>query len=225
MELNKFSNEMNTNEVAIYKKLIEKKLFYIIIKRILDVLFSIVLLIILIVPMAIVALLIYIEDRNSPLYVQERVTKNGKIFKIYKFRSMSNIKSIHDEVTLDEDPRITRIGKILRKYRIDELPQLVNILLGDMSFVGTRPEVVNFVEQYSPEMYATLLLPSGVTSLASIKFKDEAELLSLKKGNISDIYVNEILPKKMQYNYEYLRNFSFFEDAKIIFLTIKEVFF
>lgn len=127
-------------------------------------------------------------------------------------------------LTVNNDSRITKVGKFIRKFRLDELPQLFNILLGDMSFVGARPEVPKYVNFYNEEMLATLLLPTGVTSRASIMYKDEAELLN-KSKNTDETYIKEILPNKMKYNIDYMKKISFKEDIKIIFLTIKEVFF
>ena len=119
--------------------------------------------------------------------------------------------------------RITKVGKFIRKFRLDEFPQIFHVLSGKMTIVGTRPEVEKFTSKYSKEMLATLLMPAGVTSLASIKFKDEAKLLE-SSNNVDETYINVILPEKMKYNLEYIRNFSFFSDIKVIFKTIAEVF-
>ncbi len=126
-------------------------------------------------------------------------------------------------LTSNNDPRITKIGKILRKFRLDEFPQLINILIGDMTFVGTRPEVPKYVEKYTSEMLATLLLPAGLTSISSINFRNESEYLE-NSSDSDKIYLEKILPEKMKYNLEYLRNFSFFLDIKIMFLTFLKVF-
>ena len=161
-------------------------------------------------------------------YRQERVTQYGKKFRIFKFRTMvTNADKIGTLVTVKSDVRITKVGKFLRKYRLDEFPQIFNILIGDMSFVGTRPEVTKYVEKYSDYMYATLLLPAGLTSYSSINYKDEDEIISehLKDNeNIDDIYVNYILPDKMKYNIEYIEKFSFLYDIKIMFKTFLSVF-
>ncbi|MDR1473037.1 MAG: sugar transferase [Lactobacillales bacterium] len=220
-----FSNCMKNEVVREYHQIIKNKKIYIFIKRILDTIFSLILIILFIIPMFIIALIIVLDDFGSPFYLQDRVTKNGKIFKIFKFRSMKIPKIENAQlITTKDDNRITQAGSIIRKYRLDELTQLFNILKGDMSFVGTRPEVPYYVEKYSEEMYATLLFPAGVTSLASIKFKNESEILD-KAENIDDVYVEDILPKKMKYNFEYLRKFSFTEDILIVFKTVKEMFF
>ena len=129
-------------------------------------------------------------------------------------------------VTTSNDSRITKIGSKIRKVRLDELPQLINILLGDMTFVGTRPEVKKYVDVYSNEMLATLLLPAGVTSNASIEFRNEDEIISKysKNDTIDNIYIKKILPKKMKYNLEYLKHFNIFLDIKICINTVREVF-
>ncbi|MDY3775213.1 MAG: sugar transferase, partial [Eubacterium sp.] len=149
-----------------------------------------------------------------------RVTTYGKRFQIYKFRTMvSDAPQKGSQVTVKGDSRVTGVGHFLRKVRLDELPQLLNILKGEMSFVGTRPEVEKYVEAYTPQMYATLLMPAGVTSPASIRYKDEERLLS-GEGNPDEIYCNQILPEKMKYNLEYIREFSFWKDIVILFQTV-----
>ena len=145
------------------------------------------------------------------------------IFKIIKFRSMIvNADKIGTLVTVNGDKRLTKIGKFLRKTRLDETPQLINILMGQMSFVGTRPEVNRYVQNYSNEMLATLLMPAGVTSLASIKFKNEEQLLNSAE-NVDSVYINEILPQKMKYNLEYIKNFNVIYDVKLMIQTVLEV--
>ena len=139
---------------------------------------------------------------------------------------VQNADKIGSLVTLGEDPRITKVGKIIRKFRIDEFPQVINILIGDMSFVGTRPEVKKYVDKYTDEMKATLLMPAGVTSIASIKYKNEDEIISihLNKGEkVDDIYINRVLPEKMKCNLEYITKFSIFYDIKICIQTVIEV--
>ena len=131
---------------------------------------------------------------------------------------VSNAEKLGTQVTVQNDSRVTRAGKFLRKCRLDELPQLFNVLKGDMSFVGTRPEVERYVDRYTDEMMATLLMPAGITSLASIKFKDETQLLDGAE-NPDNVYVNEVLPQKMKYNLEYINKFNFFYDIKLMFMT------
>ncbi|MHC1717140.1 MAG: sugar transferase [Acidaminococcaceae bacterium] len=168
----------------------------------------------------ILGILIKLDSDGDVFFRQTRVTQYGKRFKIYKFRTMvTNAEAMGCQITTDQDMRITKIGKRLRVCRLDELPQLINILKGEMSFVGARPEVIKYVERYSEEMMATLLLPAGVTSEASIEYKDEEKLL-VKNINLDEIYVNEILPKKMKKNLEAILKFSFFNDMRTMLKTI-----
>jgi len=168
----------------------------------------------------ILGILIKLDSDGDVFFRQPRVTQYGKRFKIYKFRTMvTNAEAMGSQITTDQDMRITKIGKRLRVCRLDELPQLINILKGEMSFVGARPEVIKYVERYSEEMMATLLLPAGITSEASIEYKDE-EMLLVKTTNVDEIYVNEILPKKMEKNLEAILKFSFFNDIRTMLKTI-----
>ena len=171
----------------------------------------------------VIAILIKIDSRGPIFFRQERVTEYGRVFKIFKFRTMiNNADKLGTQVTVENDSRITKTGNLLRKIRMDEIPQLINILIGDMSFVGTRPEVLKYVNSYSDEMKATLLMKAGVTSLASIKFKDEDKLLR-SCDNVDEVYIDKILPQKMKYNLEYLENFNFFYDIKLMFKTFLAV--
>lgn len=168
----------------------------------------------------IISFIILCTSKGPILYKQRRVTKYGKIFKIWKFRTMvKHADKIGTQVTIKGDPRITKVGKFLRKCRLDELPQLFNILFGQMSFVGPRPEVEKYVNQYQEEMYATLLVRAGVTSLASIKYKDENKLLE-HASDADEVYINEILPEKMKYNYQYLKKINIFYDIALLFQTV-----
>ena len=168
----------------------------------------------------IISVLIVTDSKGGVFYRQERVTQYGKKFRIFKFRTMvANADKIGTQVTVSNDNRITRIGAVIRKYRIDEIPQLFNILLGDMSLVGTRPESVHYVKHYTPEMMATLLLPAGVTSEASILYKDEAELLD-QTDDIDRVYIEEILPEKMKYNLENIKKFSFIQEIGTMIKTM-----
>lgn len=215
-------SDLKNKEVKIFYDKLKTKRFNLILKRLFDLLVSLSLIILLSPLMLIIFIFIKLTSKGPAFYFQKRVTKNKKIFKIIKFRTMViNADKIGTLVTLENDPRITKIGKILRKFRLDEIPQLFNILSGDMSFVGTRPEVLKYVEQYTDKMKATLLLPAGVTSLASIKFKDEDKLLNDTKDTESTekIYIEKILPEKMKYNLEYLDNFNLWLDIKIMFKT------
>ena len=169
--------------------------------------------------MLIIAVWIKCDSKGKVFFRQRRVTTYGRVFYIFKFRTMvSNAEKLGTQVTVQNDSRVTKAGKFLRKCRLDELPQLFNVLKGDMSFVGTRPEVERYVDRYTDEMLATLLMPAGITSLASIKFKDEEKLLDGAE-NPDDVYVNEVLPQKMKFNLEYISKFNFFYDIKIMFMT------
>ena len=205
--------EFQNNAVKKYYEIVSRKKTSLLFKRIFDIIFSILILLILFIPIIIISIAIKLDSNGSVFYRQERVTQYGKKFRIFKFRTMvTNADKIGTLVTVKSDVRITKVGKFLRKYRLDEFPQIFNILIGDMSFVGTRPEVTKYVEKYSDYMYATLLLPAGLTSYSSINYKDEDEIISehLKDNeNIDDIYVNYILPDKMKYNIEYIEKFSF----------------
>lgn len=203
---------------AIYEKLKKRKMSRVL-KRTFDLIVSFIILIILLIPMCIIAIAIKADSKGDVIFCQKRVTTFGREFMIYKFRTMvANAESLGSSVTTNNDARITKVGKFLRKYRLDEFPQLLNILKGDMSFVGTRPEVPKYVEAYSPEMYSTLLLPAGITSLASIRYKDEERLISVS-NNTDQTYIEEILPEKMKYNIEYMESFSFWGDIKLMFMT------
>ena len=197
-------------------------------KRVIDFLLSLIGIVVLSPVLLVLAIIIKVTSPGPVLFKQERMGKDNVRFKIFKFRTMvSNADKIGTLVTVKSDSRITKVGKFLRKYRLDEFPQIFNIFLGDMSFVGTRPEVTKYVERYSDYMYATLLLPAGLTSYSSINYKDEDEIISKHlDDNISvdDIYIKYILPDKMKYNIEYIERFSFWYDIKIMFKTFLSVF-
>lgn len=215
---------MKNDSVKKYYDILAKKKFSLAIKRIFDIIFSLLLLILLLPILVLLAIAIKIDSKGPVFYRQERITKNGKSFRIFKFRTMvQNADKIGSLVTVGNDSRITRIGKVIRKIRLDELPQLINILKGEMSFVGTRPEVKKYVEKYTDEMMATLLMPAGVTSYASIMYKDEDEVISnLQKSGktVDEIYIKDVLPEKMKYNLEYIRKFSFGYDIRLCFKTV-----
>ena len=212
----KLPEKMKNEKVKEYYDIISKKKISLVMKRIFDIFFSLVLLIILSPILLILAILIKIDSKGPVFYRQERVTTNGKIFRIFKFRTMvQNADKIGSLVTVGNDARITRVGKVIRKVRLDEIPQLINILKGEMTFVGTRPEVKKYVDKYTDEMMATLLMPAGVTSIASIKDK------AVKAGKDTDVaYVEDVLPGKMKYNLEYLKQFSVLHDLKICIDTV-----
>lgn len=215
---------MKNDSVKKYYDILAKKKFSLAIKRIFDIIFSLLLLILLLPVLVLLAIAIKIDSKGPVFYRQERITKNGKSFRIFKFRTMvQNADKIGSLVTVGNDSRITRIGKVIRKIRFDELPQLINILKGEMSFVGTRPEVKKYVEKYTDEMMATLLMPAGVTSYASIMYKDEDEVISnLQKSGktVDEIYIKDVLTEKMKYNLEYIRKFSFGYDIRLCFKTV-----
>ena len=214
---------MKNEEVKKYYDVVRKRKPALIFKRIFDIIVSILMIIILFPVLLAVWIIIKLDSPGKALFLQDRVTQGGKIFKVFKFRTMvENAESIGSQVTTGEDARITKCGKWLRKFRIDEIPQLFNILSGDLSFVGVRPEVPKYVKEYTPEMYATLLLPAGVTSLTSIMYKDESKLLEGAE-NPDEVYVKEILPEKMKYNLEYIKNFNFWYDIKLMVKTVLAV--
>lgn len=214
---------MKTDEVRPYYEVLRKKRFQLIFKRVFDVICSFLLIVLLSPIMVIVSVWIKTDSEGPVFYKQKRITQYGREFYIYKFRTMiDNADKIGTLVTLDNDSRITKVGLKIRKCRLDEIPQLLNVLKGDMSFVGTRPEVQKYVSLYTKEMYATLLLPAGITSLASIEFKNENIYLE-NTDNPDNIYVNIVLPKKMQFNLMSLRRFSIYGDIKLCFKTVKEV--
>lgn len=211
---------MQCKEVKAYYNYLNEKKKQLIGKRIFDILVAVILTTILFPIMVIIAILICMDSKGSFLFKQKRVTQYGRQFNIYKFRTMvSDAEKYGTQVTAKEDKRVTKIGKTLRKYRLDELPQLFNILKGDMSFVGTRPEVPKYVKKYSNLMKATLLLPAGVTSMASIYFKEEENLLNGEE-DMDSVYVKDILPMKMKWNLKYIRKFSLWKDIKIMLETV-----
>ena len=226
-EFKELPKEMQNDSVLKYYNVLKQKKIMLLLKRFLDFIGSLILLILLSPILIILAILIKIDSKGPVFYRQERVTTNGKTFKIFKFRTMiQDADKRGTLITGKQDSRITKIGNKIRKCRLDELPQLINILKGEMSFVGTRPEVKKYVDMYTDEMKATLLMPAGVTSMASIKFKDEDEIISKQTKNgktVDEAYVNDILPEKMKWNLEYIKKFSIFEDLKICIETVIKV--
>lgn len=211
---------MKNDSVMPYYELLYKKRLSLVAKRIFDLVVAIITFIALSPIFIILSLAIKIDSKGPVMFRQVRVTQYGKQFRIFKFRTMvNNADKIGAQVTTKNDHRVTRVGKILRKYRLDEFPQLFNIILGDMSFVGTRPEVVKYVEKYTDEMMATLLLPAGVTSEASIQYKDEELLLSIA-DDADETYIYEVLPEKMKYNLRSIEKFDFFSDIKTMVRTV-----
>lgn len=216
---------MQTEEVRPYYEKLSRKWFSLFVKRIFDFAVSSVMLVILSPALLVLAVMIKKDSEGPVFYRQERITQYGRKFRIYKFRTMVvNADRIGSLVTVGEDPRITKIGKKLRGCRLDELPQLLNIWKGEMTFVGTRPEVEKYVKRYTPEMMATLLLPAGVTSEASIQYKDEDKLLADVSGEDADrVYIEKILPEKMKWNLEEIKKFGFFREIGTMVKTVVAV--
>ena len=211
---------MKCDEVKQYYRILEKRKFSLILKRAFDLVAGTIMFIILAIPMAIIAVWIKMDSKGPVFYRQERITAYGKHFKIHKFRTMvSNADKIGTAVTVGNDSRITKVGAKLRDYRLDEFPQVFDVLSGNMSFVGTRPEAVKYVEKYKPEYLATLLLPAGITSEASIRYKDEAELLDAAE-DVDRVYVEDVLPGKMKYNLDSIKRFSFLGEIATMFRTV-----
>lgn len=211
--------EMQTDEVRKYYDILRKKNFSLFWKRVFDIFVSALMLIVLSPLFLVLAIAIKIDSKGPVFYRQERVTQYGKHFKIFKFRSMVVNADNGSQVTVDQDSRITRMGRLIRKCRLDEVSQLIDVCRGTMTFVGTRPEVPKYVANYTPEMMATLLLPAGVTSLASIYYKDEAELLNGAEDT-DKVYIEKILPAKMYYNLKAIEKFGFWRDIKTMFMTV-----
>lgn len=214
---------MRIPEVRPYYDSLKKKQFSILIKRLFDIVAAVALLFLLMIPMLIIAAWIKADSDGPVFYRQERVTKDGKRFRIHKFRTMvANADRLGSAVTVGNDKRITGAGEKLRSLRLDELPQLLDVLKGDMSFVGTRPEAVKYVERYKPEYYATLLLPAGITSEASIRYKDENKLLNAA-DDVDRVYVEQVLPGKMKWNLEEIRRFQLLRELATMFRTVAAV--
>ena len=219
-------DEMRTKEVRKYYNILMKHRMWLKVKRAFDVVVAGIMLAVLIIPMGIIALAIRLDSPGPVFFRQARVTQYGKIFRIYKFRTMvDNASKLGAAVTVDNDSRITKVGAFLRKYRMDEFPQLFNILAGDMTLVGTRPEVPKYVKKYTKEMYTTLLLPAGLTSRTSIAYKDEDKLLgkAVDEESTDNIYINEVLPAKMRYNLESMKHFGVQADASVLWDTFTSV--
>lgn len=211
---------MKTQEVKPYYDILANKKISLLLKRIFDFSVALIMLIVLIIPIVGITVWVKLDSHGPVFYRQERVTAYGKKFKIHKFRTMvSNADKIGSLVTVSNDSRVTRSGRVLRRYRLDELPQLFDVLNGDMSFVGTRPEVVKYVEKYQPEFNATLLMPAGITSEASIRYKDEDKLLSAA-NDVDKVYVEKVLPAKMVWNLKSVRRFRFLREMLTMFRTV-----
>ena len=214
---------MRTDAVRPYYDGLKKKRFSLVLKRGFDFTAAVCMLFFLWPFLLIISALIAADSKGGVFFQQERVTQYGRKFKILKFRTMTvNAEKQGTQITVLNDTRVTKIGKVLRKYRLDEVPQLFNIILGDMSFCGTRPEVPRYVCEYTQEMMATLLLPAGVTSEASIKYKDESRLLEIT-DNVDEFYVSRILPEKMEYNLQSIKRFSLLRELGIMANTVLSI--
>ncbi len=214
----KLPDYMQIEEVRPYYDILKRKWFYRFIKRSFDIVASFILLIILFLPSLIIGIIICCTSKGGPFFLQRRVGRYGKIFKIVKFRTMKKNSEGNQHITHKDDARITKVGKFLRKTHIDEFPQLLNVIVGQMSFVGTRPEVKQFVDLYQKEWYATLLMRPGITSTASYSYDDEAK--DLAEGNADELYLNVVLPKKMECNLKDIQNLNVFRDIKILWKTV-----
>lgn len=215
--------ELQTDAVRPYYDILRKKQVTLFFKRVFDIVVSGVMLLVLSPVFLVLAVAIKLDSPGPVFYRQVRVTQYGRQFRIFKFRSMvSDADRIGTQVTVSGDSRVTKVGKFIRKFRLDEVSQLIDIFRGTMTFVGTRPEVPKYVAAYTQEMMATLLLPAGVTSEASIRYKDEAELLD-QAENVDQTYIEKVLPGKMAINLDAIRNFSFGGDIATMFRTVLAV--
>lgn len=216
-------NDMRCEAVRPYYDILASKRRDLMIKSVFDRLMAAILLVVLSPIFLLLAVWIKLDSEGPVFFRQERVTQYGKSFRIYKFRTMvQNAEQLGTQVTSKDDMRVTSVGQALRKCRLDELPQLINILEGTMSFVGTRPEVPRYVAAYTDEMKATLLLPAGVTSVASIRYKDEDILLDAA-DDVDDCYIHNVLPAKMEWNLRSLKEFSFIGELKVMVETVLAV--
>ena len=217
---NDLPKEMQVEQVKKYYEILQCHKGSLLAKRIFDIIVASLLVVILSPILFLLSILIKIDSPGPVMFRQVRVTTYGKPFRIFKFRTMvNNADKIGTQVTTKGDPRVTRMGKMLRGCRLDELPQLFNVLKGEMSFVGTRPEVEKYVAHYTDEMKATLLMPAGITSRASIEYKDEERLLESAE-NADEVYIHQVLPEKMKYNLRAIEKFSFWDDIKTMFATV-----
>ena len=215
---------MRNEDVKVYYESLSKKKISLFFKRIFDIVMSLIMIIITSPLLILLSIWIKLDSKGPVFYRQARITQYGEIFHIYKFRTMIvNADKLGTLVTTKNDVRITKVGNKIRKCRLDEIPQLFNVLRGEMSFVGTRPEVKRYVDSYTDEMKATLLLPAGITSVARVKFKNEEDVIELVKNkyrNTDELYISEILPKKMSYNLKYLINYRFYKDIYCCLITV-----
>ena len=215
--------EMKVPQVRKYYNILQRKWFSLAVKRAFDIVVSAIMLVLFSPLFLILAIAIKADSEGPVFFRQERVTQYAKRFRIFKFRTMvNNADKMGSQVTVGNDKRITKVGNLIRKFRLDEICQLIDVFRGTMTFVGTRPEVPKYVEKYTPEMRATLLLPAGVTSQASICYKDEDKLLE-DADDVDKVYVEKILPEKMKYNLAAIRDFSLMSEFKTMIMTVLAV--
>jgi lipopolysaccharide/colanic/teichoic acid biosynthesis glycosyltransferase len=192
-------------------------------KRVLDILIALIVLVVFLPFGVIISLFILVESRGGVFYKQERIGLNGKAFGLLKFRSMRPNADKLGQLTVGErDPRVTNTGHFIRKYKLDEFPQFINVLIGDMSIIGPRPEVKKYVDLYTVEQRAILNVKPGITDYASIEYFDESRLLG-ESENPEETYIQEIMPSKLLLNKKYLANPNVFHDLKIMWLTFKKI--
>ena len=217
---NELPKVMQNDKVKYYYDILQEHEKELKLKRAFDIICSLIMIIILSPVLIVLSVMIKLDSKGPVLFKQVRVTTYGRKFKIWKFRTMvNNADKLGTQVTTKGDARITRMGHLLRKIRLDELPQLFNVLKGDMTFVGTRPEVTKYTAHYTEEMMATFLMPAGVTSRTSIEYKDEEKLLE-NAENADEVYINEVLPAKMIYNLREIEKFSFLRDISTMIKTV-----
>ena len=217
---NELPKVMQNDKVKYYYDILQEHEKELKLKRAFDIICSLIMIIILSPVLIVLSVMIKLDSKGPVLFKQVRVTTYGRKFKIWKFRTMvNNADKLGTQVTTKGDARITRMGHLLRKIRLDELPQLFNVLIGDMTFVGTRPEVTKYTAHYTEEMMATFLMPAGVTSRTSIEYKDEEKLLE-NAENADEVYINEVLPAKMVYNLREIEKFSFLRDISTMIKTV-----
>ena len=220
LQWNKLPKDMQNDAVRKYYDILNAKRGSLFIKQVFDFSLAMFLLILLSPLFIICALWIKMDSAGPVFFRQERVTKYGKVFKIHKFRTMVvGAEQKGSQITVNNDARVTRAGAFLRRYKLDEIPQLLDVLAGNMSFVGTRPEVLKYVKQYEPVYRATLLTAAGITSQASIRYKDESTLIE-NAAEVDKVYLEQVLPEKMKYNLAAIENFSLLADIKTMFQTV-----
>ena len=222
-EWNELPKAMRNEKVKYYYDILQKHQKELKIKRAFDIICAAIMIVILSPILIALSIMIKLDSKGPVLFKQVRVTTYGRKFKIWKFRTMvDHADKLGTQVTTKGDARITRMGHLLRKVRLDELPQLFNVLKGDMTFVGTRPEVPKYVAHYTEEMMATFLLQAGETSRTSNEYKDEEKLLE-NAENADEVYINEVLPAKMVYNLREIEKFSFLRDICTMVKTLVAV--